>query len=431
MEAAQPRDRSLGCHERRGEALTGIDDVTQHFIPSKPASGDGTNGSAEVGEPPAGLTLSTRARRDTAGRHGPAVGKRLSTLAIALVASLVSLLTWQHYVTAPWTRNGTVRVQVANVAPQISGKIVDLRVVDNQFVHKGDVLYVIDPFDFEVAVGLSKTLVARRAADLEVKRAASARRQHLSNLATTPEEQQIYAGNAEQAKAAYQAAAHQLAQAEVNLKRTNVVSPVDGYVTNLLLRAGDYAVTGVSNVSVIDTDSFWIDGYFEETKMARVCVGDRAEAQLIGYKRPILGHVKTVTHGISVANAAASTQGLPNVAPIYTWVRLAQRVPVRIAIDTVPSEVPLVSGMTATVTIRRPADNERQTWFDLIRSNVTEPVSDLFGGGDPPRPDCLQGTSKPRPGAETIPSSREPAIPPPENFEPGLAPGIDSAPRTS
>lgn len=100
-----------------------------------------------------------------------------------------------------------------------------------------------------------------------------------------------------QAKAAYAAAAHQLAQAKLNLERTNVLSPVDGYVTNLLLRVGDYALTGVTNVSIIDSNSFWIDGYFEETKMAHVCVGDRVEAQLIGYSQPILGHVKTVTRG--------------------------------------------------------------------------------------------------------------------------------------
>jgi multidrug resistance efflux pump len=264
-------------------------------------------------------------------------------------------------------------------------------------VHKGDALCVIDPFDLEVAVGVSKTLVEQRAADVEVKRAESTRRQHLSDLATTPEEQQIYASNAAQANAVYRAAVHQLAQAEVNLKRTNVVSPVDGYTANLLLRAGDYAVTGVSNVSVIDTDSFWIDGYFEETKMARVCVCDRAESQLIGYKRPILGHVKTVTGGISVSNAAASTQGLPNVDPIHTWVRLARRVPVRIAIDKVPPEIPLVAGMTATVTVRQPADSDRQTWFDRVRANLVEPISDLFGGAGPPHPDCLQGTSKTAP----------------------------------
>ncbi len=374
-------------------------------------------------------TPAMTSRHAAIGRFTTGAGRHLATLAIALVAILISIATWQHYVTAPWTRNGSVRVQVANVAPQIAGKIVELRVADNQFVHKGDVLYVIEPFDFEVAVNIGKAVVNQRAADLEVKQAEFDRRQHLSDLATTPEEQQIFAGNAMQAKAAYTAAAHQLAQAELNLKRTNVLSPVDGYVTNLLLRVGDYAVTGVSNISIIDSNSFWIDGYFEETKMAGVCVGDRAEAQLIGYPKPILGHVKTVTRGISASNAAAGTQGLPNVDPIYTWVRLAQRVPVRVAIDTVPPGVPLVSGMTATVTIRQPGANEHRSWASRFHTILIEPVLDFFRGGPPPRPNCLQSTSQQPPEVAALPYAREPAIPSADKIAPGLTPGIDASPR--
>src|SRR5262249_10767966 len=156
-------------------------------------------------------------------------------------------------------------------------------------------------------------------------------------------------GNALQANAAVDAAQEQVAQAEINLQRTEVRSPVNGFVTNLLLRVGNYAALGSSNISIIDTDSYWIDGYFEETRLARLCAGDRAEAKLMGYSSPIIGHVATVTRGVSVSNAAVAAQGLPNVNPVYTWVRLAQRVPVRIAIDEVPPGVPLVSGLTATV----------------------------------------------------------------------------------
>jgi multidrug resistance efflux pump len=317
----------LRREQARAEARAGIDDAGCRSTPSEPAARGEINRPVEGDEDLAETTPSVEARHGASRRLLRAIGKRLSTLAIALVAILISLVTWQHYVTGPWTRNGSVRVQVANVAPQISGKIVELRVADNAFVHKGDVLYVIDPFDFDVAVRVGKDLVDQRAADLEIKQAESMRRQHLSNLATTPEEQQIFAGNAAQAKAAFAAAAHQLAQAELNLKRTNVVSPVNGYVTNLLLRVGDYAVTGASNISVIDSDSFWVDGYFEETKMAGVCVGDHAEAQLMGYARPILGHVKTVTRGVSVSNAAAGTHfqlpiiSTPTMAPSAMSVR--------------------------------------------------------------------------------------------------------------
>jgi multidrug resistance efflux pump len=149
-----------------------------------------------------------------------------------------------------------VRVQVANVAPQISGRIDDVRVVDNQFVRKGDVLYTIESSDFEIAQLTGIATVKQRAADLQVKQLQSERRQHLTDLATSPEEQQTYAGSAVQAKAALDAAQQQLAQAEINLQRTKVRSPVNGYVTNLLMRVGDYARAGTSNISIIDADSF-------------------------------------------------------------------------------------------------------------------------------------------------------------------------------
>src|SRR6516165_10644287 len=226
------------------------------------------------------------------GRHWMlAAVKQLATLGVALVAIVMALVTWDYYVTAPWTRDGRVRVQVASLAPQVSGQIIELRVGDNQYVRKGDVLYVIDPFDFEVAVQVARAQLQQKAADLQVKEMQSERRQRLSSFATTPEEQQSFAGAAVQAKAAFEAAQQQLAQAELNLRRTKVLSPVNGYVTNLLMRVGDYARQGVPTISIIDTDSYWMDGYFEETKMARVCMGDRVEAQLMGYAQPIIGHV--------------------------------------------------------------------------------------------------------------------------------------------
>jgi multidrug resistance efflux pump len=358
-----------------------------------------------------------------------ALGKRLATLTIALLAILIALLTWQHYVTAPWTRNGTVRVQVASVAPQISGQINDVRVVDNQFVHRGDVLYTIESFDFEVAHLTGFATVQQRAADLQVKQLQSERRQHLTNLATTPEEQQTYAGNAVQAKAALDAAQQQLAQAEINLRRTEVRSPVNGYVTNLLMRIGDFAHAGTSNISIIDTDSFWIDGYFEETKMAGICVGDRAEAKLMGYSQPIIGHVGTVTRGISTSNAASGTQGLPNVDPVYTWVRLAQRVPVRVFIDTVPAGVPLVSGKTATVTVRPASEIDHRSWLERVRMDVPGRLSGLFSG-PVSRPNCLPTLTPQRVPAESIPLDSAPRAMSPEQINPGLAPGMNLSPHT-
>jgi RND family efflux transporter MFP subunit len=358
-----------------------------------------------------------------------AFSKGLATLAIALVAILMALVTWDYYVTAPWTRDGRVRVQVASVAPQISGRIMELRVGDNQYVHKGDVLYVIDPFDFEVALQEDRAQLQQKAADLQVKQVQSERRQRLSSLATTPEEQQTYAGAAIQAKAAFEAAQQQVAEAEINLSRTQVRSPVNGFVTNLLMRVGDYAHQGAANISIIDTDSYWIDGYFEETKMARVCVGDRVEAKLMGYARPILGHVTTVTRGIGVSDAAAGAQGLPNVDPVYTWVTLAQRVPVRIAIDSVPPGVPLVSGMTATVTIKDTTSMDGQTWLGRMISAVETRLSDVTDG-PPARPGCIPATTTERATTQSLPADKEKPAPTPEQLNPGLAPSVDASPKS-
>ncbi|OKO88212.1 hypothetical protein AC629_10660 [Bradyrhizobium sp. NAS80.1] len=319
-----------------------------------------------------------------------------ATAGIAVVAVLIALVAWDHYNAGPWTRDGRVRVQVASVAPQISGQITELRIVDNQFVHKGDLLYVIDPFDFDVALRTNKAVLQQRMADLSVKDLQSERRRRLSDLASSTEEKQIYEGNALQAKAAVDSAQQQVRQAEINLRRTEVRSPVNGIVTNLLLREGDYAREGATNVSIIDTDSYWVDGYFEETKLARLCVGDRAEAKLMGYSAPIMGHIATVTRGVSVSNAAASTQGLPNVDPVYTWVRLAQRVPVRIAIDKVPPGVPLVSGLTATVTIRDGKDGEDRTLLQRVRAELETSFFGFIGGASA-RPDCIPGSYSPSP----------------------------------
>src|ERR1700694_6025654 len=220
--------------------------------------------------------------------------KTAATLLILVLAVASAMVIWDSYVTAPWTRDGSVRVQVARISPQVPGQITEVRVVDNQYIHKGDVLFVIDPFDFQVALDTDKAQLRQKAADLQVRRMQAERRQHLSNLATTPEQQQIYPGSAIQAQAAFDAAQQQVAQADINLKRTQVRSPVNGYVTNLLMRVGDYAQAGTNNISVIDADSYWIDGYFEETKMVHVCVGDRAEAALMGYRDPIVGRITHV-----------------------------------------------------------------------------------------------------------------------------------------
>jgi multidrug resistance efflux pump len=288
------------------------DMTDEHAVPSAK-----TSPPAEPAFRRDGLEASRlRTRTDRLKRFGLGAGRVAATVAIFAVALLSASVIWDYYVTSPWTRDGRIRVQVASIAPQVSGQITRVNVVDNQYVHKGDVLYVIDPFDFRNALDQSRAQLLVKAADLQVKQVRARRREALSNLAVTVEEKQLMAGSAAQAEGAFQAAQAQVSQAEINLDRTEVRSPVNGYVTNLLMRVGDYAHAGITNLSVIDSDSYWIDGYFEETKMAHICVGDVAEARLLGYDDPVVGRIESITRGISVSDASPSTQGLPNVDPV-------------------------------------------------------------------------------------------------------------------
>jgi multidrug resistance efflux pump len=355
------------------------------------------------------------------------VARRLATLVLVLLAGVAAAVTYVYYDTSPWTRDGRVRAQVANVAPQVSGQIVQLRVADNQFVHRGDVLYIIDPFDYQTAYTSAQANVQMKAADLQVKHVQSERRQKLTELGASVEEKQQFAGTAVQADAAFKDAQAKLAQAEINLKRTQVKSPVNGIVTNLLLRVGDYANVGAANISIIDSESYWIDGFFEETKIANICKGDVAEAQLMGYSAPIIGRVQSATRGISVSDASPGTQGLPSVDAVYTWVRLAQRVPIRIQIVSVPQGVTLVAGMTATVTIRK-AQFESDRWRRLHWLETS--LSYLFRGNSVGSEECLTPDAEGGKPVTTLPTPEPPHALPASEILPGLAPALNVPPHS-
>jgi multidrug resistance efflux pump len=297
------------------------------------------------------------------------------------------------------------------MAPEVAGHIVELPVVDNKYVHKGDLLMVVDPTNYQIGVSQAEGVVhqaeasvqnidaqiavqmaqvesnraqvdraqaalvfAKQQADRYVKLAqdgwgpvedaqnygsqlreqGAAVQTALENLTLAQRQiaslqaQHLSAvGNLEQTQAA-------LRQAQVNLQRTRIVSPVDGYVTNLLAELGDYVNVGVTTISVVDADSFWVDGYFEETNVAPIRIGDPAEVKLMGYSQILRGHVNSIAREINVANAQPNGQGVATVNPIFTWVRLAQRIPVRIQMDQVPKGITLVAGMTATVQIDDP-----------------------------------------------------------------------------
>jgi RND family efflux transporter MFP subunit len=258
---------------------------------------------------------------------------------------------WQSYMGTPWTRDGTVRAYVVTLAPEVSGQVTALAVKDNQYVHKGDLLMKIDPRDYKVAVDLASAAVDQARADYDNKKAQAERRAKLSNLASTPEERETYVASEQMASATIAQQRANLERATINLGRTEIRSPVNGWVTNLLLQQGDYAATGEMALSIVDSDSFWVDGYFEETALKLIRDGAPARIWLLGYREVLQGHVDSVSRGIVVANATPGRSGLATVNPIFTWVRLAQRVPVRVHIDQVPKDVRLVVGMTATIEI--------------------------------------------------------------------------------
>jgi RND family efflux transporter MFP subunit len=278
--------------------------------------------------------------------------KLLITLAALALAVPLSMRMWRDYMETPWTRDGTVRVYVVSMAPEVGGRIVSRPVADNQYVHKGDLLLTIDPTDYKIAVSLAEASVRLAQVNARIAARESTRRKELIDLAAVAaEQQQRYAAQAGAADAQLQQAVSNLAQARVNLARTEIRSPVNGWVTNLLANPGDYAHVGQNEISVVDADSFWLDGYFEETKLARIHLGDAASIKLMGYKQVLRGRVAGVARAISVPNAQPNQQGVATVNPIFTWVRLAQRIPVHIHMDAVPDGVVLVAGMTATVQI--------------------------------------------------------------------------------
>jgi multidrug resistance efflux pump len=275
----------------------------------------------------------------------------LLTLGTVTLATALSWAMWEAYMSAPWTRDGQVRAYVVTIAPEVAGRIVEMPVADDQFVHRGDLLMTIDPTNYRIAVSLAEAAVQQSQINAQNLQAEAQRRGELTTLSTSVEEKETYESNAMAAQATYRQTISNLDQARANLERTRIRSPVDGYVTNLLTQIGDFTTIGQKIIAVIDADSFWVDGYFEETSLGKIHEGDPATVKLMGYSQVVRGHVGGIARGINVPNAQPDQAGLASVNPIFTWVRLAQRVPVRIHIDQVPVGVRLVAGITATVQI--------------------------------------------------------------------------------
>ncbi|TGD99875.1 HlyD family secretion protein [Methylobacterium nonmethylotrophicum] len=270
-----------------------------------------------------------------------------------LGASLgLAYLAYLYYADTPWTRDGRVRVYTVQVAPEVSGTVVRLNVKDNQFVRKGDILFEIDPGTFRNAVTQAEGALDAAKAQASYLTGIADRTSRLTDLAATPQQRQTTRGQADAANATIVQMQGAFAQAQLNLERTTLRATVNGWVTNLLLQEGGFATMGQPALTLVNADSFWVEGYFEETQFPRIADGDAAHVTLMAWPRtPIRGHVTGLGRGISVSNATPGVQGLPTVNPIFTWVRLAQRVPIRIELDDVPCPIVIAAGMTANVSI--------------------------------------------------------------------------------
>jgi multidrug resistance efflux pump len=255
---------------------------------------------------------------------------------------------WVHYELAPWTRDGRVRADVVRVAPDVAGWVVRICVADNQVVRKGDLLFEIDRARYEISLQQAEAAVAQQRAILAEARREADRNEKLGAVVAIEVRQQSEA-RMEEAAAQLQRDLADLATARLNLQRTLVVAPVNGFVTNLLLRPGNYMTRGQEALAMVDSDSLHVDGYFEETKLPRIHEGDRVSVRLMGETRLLYGHVQGIAPAIFDRERTPVANLVANIDPNFTWVRLAQRVPVRIQLDPGPIDVRLIAGRTATV----------------------------------------------------------------------------------
>ena len=279
----------------------------------------------------------------------------LVTLGAVAVAGYTLSVMFEEYLFHPWTRDGHVRAQVVRITPRVSGPIVELPVSDNQFVHKGDLLFKIDPRTYALAVEQAEARLkqAQASALVSLDQATRARDLHtrdkgaISEQSLVRKENNLLVSNAD-----VEVAEANLHAARLDLEFTEVRAPVDGYVTNLKLRHGTQTVANQPALALIDSNSFWVYGFFKETQIRNVRSGDQTVIKLMTYPdQPLDGVVESIGWGISQQDGQSDADLLPAINPTFDWIRLAQRIPVRIRLTRVPEDVELRVGTTASVFI--------------------------------------------------------------------------------
>lgn len=278
------------------------------------------------------------------------MGRVLVTLVAVGAAAVAGTSLWQRYEVQPWTRDGRIKANVIQVAPDVTGQVTRMLVHDNQQVARGETLFEIDRARFELALRQAEASLQAQRTALDQAENEARRNRQLGNLVSQENREQGQA-RVNQLRAALDQALVARDVARLNLDRTRVAASSDGIVTNLDLQAGAYVSAGHPVLALVDRNSFYAEGYFEETKLPGISLGDPVSVSLMGTKQQLSGHVDSFAQGIADRDRNTAGNLLPNVNPTFNWVRLAQRIPVRIALDRVPQGVRLVSGQTVTVEV--------------------------------------------------------------------------------
>ena len=260
----------------------------------------------------------------------------IATLVVVAIAGVLAWFAWQHYVYAPWTRDARVQADVINIAPEVSGTVTRVAVADDSYVHAGDLLFKIQPIRFEHRVEEARANLQSARARRDYAQANARRLERLPPGGVSTQDLQQAQSNAQEAVAAVAQYKAQLAQARQDLDWATVRAPATGYVTHLQLDEGDYATEGTLALTLVDVETFRVIGYFEETKLANLAVGDPVDIELMAGDTHLNGHVASIGRGIAIDNFAPGERNLPNVNPVFQWVRLAQRVPVTIVHQILP-----------------------------------------------------------------------------------------------
>ena len=297
------------------------------------------------------------------------LGRSAATIVLVAIAVAIAVWMWNHYERSPWTRDGRIRADVVRVTPDISGLVTSVEVHDNQTVKAGDLLFVIDRPRYSLAVEQARAGVVSAQATLAQARREATRDRALGDLVAAETHEQNLARVAT-AEAALSEARSALDGALLNLQRTQVHASVNGTVTNLDLHPGDYLAAGNQAMALVDTGSLRVEGYFEETKLPLIRIGAPVTVHLMGEEHDIKGRVESIAAGISDSSRGNASNLLPDVEANFSWVRLPQRIPVRVKLVDVPRGVRLVLGRTATVTVE-PAPEKGKSQ----RASATRPAS--------------------------------------------------------